>query len=204
MPNGFAGGKMVKIVNSQLGIITDSVNSFFDNIFGRAQEYENLLISSGGIAFLRMIITGMFLGFLISAVVMMYNKRVLGKAVRELVELGAVGSENAVAMTSLACSSNAFIRRSVLRGVNLRRVIKVMPASDSECQDIKKITSESALVYIPEQDLDAACRKFDKSGTSIRSLLLVIAISLAIYIVVMFFIPLALSLINGVVGNFGK
>lgn len=83
---------MVKIVNSQLGIITDSVNSFFDNIFGRAQEYENLLISSGGIAFLRMIITGMFLGFLISAVVMMYNKRVLGKAVRELVELGAVGS----------------------------------------------------------------------------------------------------------------
>ena len=204
MPNGLAGGKMVKIVNSQLGIITDSVNSFFDNIFGRAQEYENLLISSGGIAFLRMIITGMFLGFLISAVVMMYNKRVLGKAVRELVELGAVGRENAVAMTSLACSSNAFIRRSVLRGVNLRRVIKVMPALDPECQDLKKITAESALVYIPEQDLDAACRKFDKSGTSIRSLLLVIAVSFAIYIAVMFFIPLALSLINGVVGNFGK
>ncbi len=195
---------MEKIVNSQLGVITDSVNSFFDTVFGRAKAYENLLISTDGIAFLRMIITGIFLGVIIASLVMLYNKRFLGKAVRELTDLGAVGNENAVAMMSLKCSSNALIRRSVLHGVTLRRVINVIPAPDTQTQDTKKIKPEHALLYIPEQDLDAACRKFDKKGTSFRSLLVVIILSIVLYAAVMFFVPFALSIINGVVGNFGK
>ena len=201
--------------NIRLLTITDNINGFFDMLFGKIPEYESITVQSGGLASIRILITGIFLGVIIASLVMIYNKRVLGGAVRELISLGCVGEENAKPMSELKCAKNLLVRMSLTRGTTLRRVVSVAadesaPADTQATSDtdkkskskMDKIDIRTAKFYIPETDLEAASEKFDKKGTSAAAFVIVFAVSVVLYVLVMRFLPGILTIIDNVVSNF--
>lgn len=197
----------------------------FRDTFLTGGNYENM--GSGSGIPIPWIIVAVFMGIAFAFVATVFTKRVWGEMVRRLLSEQALSAESAKTMSELSLDKNIFLRRAVKGNVSLRRVVfcreeeeflreqdqKAAEYEEARKQDpslkkSKKMRSVSFRVdpdkhhfYIPEDCRDMASVKFDKKGTSIGKLILLLVLLLISLIIVLLALPRLMELLDGFVGT---
>ncbi len=193
--------------------------------------YENLKIGGGSLISVHLIIIGLFIGIALGGFGSVFNKRVLGDFVRTLLREECLGEEQAKTLEELGFSQKFFIRYSVARGVNLRRVVRCREeeayladlarqreeyeAKRAEDPSLPKyhkvfrdkpfrVKADSHHFYIPEDLKYMADTKFDQKGTTwLGAVVMVLIMAIALVIVLMA-LPYILNLLDEFVGGFSS
>lgn len=108
---------MLKIM-ALTGSFWDDFVAFFSPTFG---EYDNFKISETSFVAIKYIIIGIALGIVLASVSALYNRRVLGKFIRELIKKGATSPETALTLSELGFDKNPFVKYSLIHGYTLKR-----------------------------------------------------------------------------------
>ena len=200
----------------------------FRNLFVVEGEYQNL--GSNDLISVPLIIVGIFVGIAIAFVATVFTKRILGEMVRKLLSGQVHSPESARTLSELSLDQHLFICHAVKGNVSLRRVVFCREEEEflreqeerrSEYEETKKKTPSGKKVkkfressfrvdskrhhfYIPEEYRDMASVKFDKKGTSVGKLILLLVLLLIVLILLLVFLPRVMELLDGVVGAFGS
>ena len=118
---------------------------------------------------------GLFLGVLVAAASAIYNKRLLGDAVRHIIYTGANTPESAKTLTELGYGRNTFVRSALKYGTAMRKYVRCVEDDETlervgldEKGFPPKIRTDlsSSHFYIPEENRVKAELRYDKTGTT--------------------------------------
>lgn len=198
-----------------------SVRSWWNRMLEQGsdmQAYENL--SENALFSFPLILIGVILGIAIALFVNVFTKRVLGELVRTLLAQDVLSAESAKTMGELGFSKNFLLRYAVKGNVSLRRVVvcceeeeflrkqeeerENSPSSKKFRAKSFRIDSQKHHFYIPEEQRDAAAMKFEKKGTSLGAMLILLAILLVLLIVLLAALPTLMSWLDTLIGSFGS
>ena len=190
----------------------------FQTAFLSEGKYENL--SSGSLISVPLIVVGLFLGVAIALVVNVFTKRVLGAPVRKLLSENATSADAAKTLAELGVDKNWFLAHAFRGNVSLRRVVRcreedefLKAQEEKACAEenpkkAKKLRAETFRVdpkvhhfYIPEEYRDMATVKFDKKGTSIVSLVILLLALFVALLVLLLVLPRLMGLVDDFVGT---
>ncbi len=135
---------------------------------------ENISLDNSVIS-IPLMFVGLFLGVLIAAIAAIYNKRLLGDALRNIIKSGANTPENAATLAELGYARNTFVRNALKYGTAMRKYVrcveddeKLERAKPDKNGYLPKIKTDLATAhfYIPEEKRVAAELRYDKTGTT--------------------------------------
>lgn len=208
-----------------------TLSALYLTFFEDGAVYENLKIGSGSLLSVRLIVIGLFVGIALAGFGSVFNKRVLGDFVRKLLGEECLDGERAKTLEELGFAQNFFIRYSVARGVNLRRVVRCREeeeylanmerqreeyeAKRAEDPSLPKyhkafrekpfrVKADSHHFYIPEDLKGMADTKFDKKGTSWGGAWIMVLIMAIALVAVLLSLPYILNLLDEFVGGFSS
>lgn len=115
-----------------------------------------------------MLIGALYVGIAIGVIMSYYNKAILGKAIRSLLEKEAFGEEHALTAEALGFARNRLILNSIRRGVLARFV--------------HTVDGEEKRYYLIEDERHRAELRYSNKGTD----LYVVIIGLVIFLLVAF------------------
>ena len=130
-----------------------------------------------------MIVWSVYIGVAIGVVMGYYNKSLLGKAIRSLLEKEAFGEEKALTAEELGFAKNHMILNSIRRGVLARFV--------------HTLDGEEKRYYLIEEERHRAELRYSNKGTD----LYVVIIALVIFLLVAFVLERYLSEWIAAAGN---
>ena len=197
------------------------------SIFGIETQYEHLGNGAGSMTSLPMIIIGIFIGLALAAFASVFNKRVLGDYVRELLREEALSAESAKTLAELGYERKSVIRYSVRKGVNLRRVVRcreeeeylaAIEAKREEYEEKRKsdpslpkfkaepfrVDADEHHFYIPEEMKYMADIKFEKKGSTWLGAFVFIVVLAIAFVLLMLALPYILSVLNDWFGWLGN
>lgn len=156
---------------------------------------------------LEIIIWSFFIGTLIGAVALYYQKRVIGSFVRALLADGASDPASARTLEELGYSKNRFVRHALRGGSVLRKM--VWEAQDNFTTDAqgntysartRKMDINTARFYIDESNRVKADLRYSNKGSDFLTLLIgVVVFAVAAYALLLF-IPYIISSIGNIFG----
>lgn len=189
-------------------------------------QYENLGLGGGGRMFsIPQMISMMLVGVLIAAFATLFNKRVLGDFVRVMLQHECHSVEKAKTLEELGYLKNSTIRGALRRNASLRRVVHCVeeenfssevaaqrevyearraqdPSLPAFVEPTYKMDVNTAHYYIAEKDKYMADIKFEKKGTNLFSLGIVIVCCVALLFVALFLLPDIFQYMDNFVGMF--
>lgn len=196
-------------------------------------NYQNLGLDTGVVTSVRVIALGIFLGTLFACVYMVYNKQVLGGAVRKMLseEQDCSSSEKAKSLEELGLAKNPFIRSAVQRSVSLRRVVRCVEEEefyraqaerkaeyDKRREQQKEVGAKlpkfheieyrvdprNDRFYIPEELRSTAEGKFKSKGFSWGSAIIGILVLCIGFFIVLLVLPKVLTHVDDFLGGFNN
>ena len=186
---------------------------------------DNLNMSLDTMIKVRNIIIGLFVGVIISSLMILHTKRVLGGFVRKLLADEIFTEEKAVRLAQTGYVTNFSIRNALKKGNTLRCVVKcreeeehirAMERARQEHEKLREsdpslpefipntyiVDPDADHFYIPEDKKYQADMRFDKRGTTWLAFIGVIIVSFILFCALMLVIPEILELINKLAGSF--
>lgn len=115
-----------------------------------------------------MIVWTVYIGIAIGVIMTYYNRAILGRAIRALLEKDAFGADKALSAEELGFAKNRFIMNSIRRGVLARFV--------------HTTEEEPKRYYLVEEERHRAELRYSNKGTD----LYVVIIALVIFLIVAF------------------
>lgn len=187
--------------------------------------YEYLGLEGKDMFQVKLLILGFFVGLSVACFAAVWDKRVLGNAVRTILARGCLTPETAETLSQLGYARSTIVRHSVRKSVTLRRVVRCVEeeqflarqeARRLEHEEKRKTDKslgrfrETAYVfdlendhfYIPEEMKYMADIKFDKKGSSLLVAILFTVIMLIAYVVLLVYLPEILDILNDFAANF--
>ncbi len=141
-----------------------------------------IAILSQSLVSIRIIVWAFFIGLSVAIFLAYFNKSVLGKAVRSIIEKNALSEERAMTLAELDIDKNPFIKHSIEKGV-LKRYIK---KTDKD--------KPLAKYYIAENDRIQAELRYSNKGTDLFVVIISLIILLMVAFVLAEYLPELLSL----------
>ena len=129
---------------------------------------ERVELGTNAVTTLNIIVWAIFAGFIIAIGATLYNRIVLGKIVRALIEKKAHTKDGALSAAEVGCS-NVFIRHALRKNSTMRRIVRMEDDTDEERSD--KAFGE-AKFYIPEEYIRRAESIYGKSDISAKTVVL--------------------------------
>lgn len=185
-------------------------------------RYEHLELGSGSLINISHVILGLFAGVIIAAMFASYDKNKLGGFVRKLVREQCLSAETAKTLSELGydAARGLGIRSSLKHGSVLRRVVHCVERDAHEADVaaaraayVEKMGSEkgfdaplfvmdfeTAHFYIPDEEHYRAEVRFEEKGSGWRALLLVIVVSVICAVLICFFLPEILQMVDNMLG----
>ncbi len=151
------------------------ITSFF------AQNHAAL---SASMVSIPLLVWALYAGFVIGVLVMYYNKTILGKAIRALLEKGAIGEENARTSEELGIARSALILHSIHKGT-LGRYIRILPPSDE---------NSAERYFLNEEDRIRAELRYSNKGSDLYVVIMALVIFLLIAFLAARYLPMLLDL----------
>lgn len=161
----------------------------FLSVFG-----EKVQLGTNSVTTLNIIVWSLFIGFIIAIGITLYNKIVLGKLVRTLIEKDATSPERALTLGDVG-AANPLIKLALRRGGSLRRVVRII---EENAEGDAKEDIETGKFYIPDECMHRAKTVYDKPETSVFSVLLAIIAFLILAMVAFIAIPDIVQLIANI------
>ncbi|MGM9680225.1 MAG: hypothetical protein ACI3XR_01825 [Eubacteriales bacterium] len=156
---------------------------------------------------LQIVIWSVFIGIVIGACSLYYNKRVIGAFVRDLLQSGASDPGSARTLEALGYGKNFFVKHALRDGSVLRKL--VWEADDNVTTDAsgytfsartKKMDINTARFYVDESNRVKADLRYSTKGTDIITLLVGVIIFAVVAYALLLFIPYITDLFSSVVG----
>lgn len=185
-------------------------------------NYENLGIGSRqGLLSVRGMVLAMFAGLIVAAVVMMFDKKKLGGAVRAIIAIGALSPETAKTVVELGYMKSPAVKSSLKKGI-LSRVVHCVERDEYEQAYeahreayVAEHGSERGLAslppfqidwenhhfYIPDEEHYKAEVRFDSKGANWFSLVIVIIVAVIGAAFTCYFLPDILQFLDNFVGR---
>lgn len=195
---------------------------FFDSIWNYLYEaYVKTDSSLGGqdsLVTVGTVVLGLFIGSIIACIVIMYNRNLIGTVVRKMLSLDVSTREDAKTVEELGYKKNIFIRNFFRDSASLHSVVKCVEEEDFYAEQEKaKEELEAARAenkklpkfkeqiyradvdtnhfYIPENLKDVAEKRFNKKGSGWVSMIIAIIVLTAVFIALLFVLPLLFDFI---------
>lgn len=128
----------------------------------------SFLVTGIDIMTVPMIVWTVYIGIALGTILSYYNKAILGKAIRALLEREVFGEDKALTAEELGFSRNFFILNSIRRGV-LERFVHT-------------VEGEPKRYYLIEEERHRAELRYSNKGTD----LFVVVVALVIFLIVAF------------------
>ncbi|MDD4772746.1 MAG: hypothetical protein PHZ09_03985 [Eubacteriales bacterium] len=157
----------------------------------------NSLLTYKGMT-LEIIVWSMFLGIIVGAFVVLYNKNVLGAFIRKLLQTGANTPENAKTLQETGFSKNVFVKFSLMKKGTYRKIIHASAlngaaeiADNESGHRTRKVRTKLSELkfYIPDEMTGRADSIYNDNGTSLLIVLITIAMFLAVAILSFTVVP---------------
>ncbi len=157
---------------------------------------EKVTLGTNTVTTLNIIVWSLFIGFIIAIIATLYNKFVIGKAVRALLKKEAHTEENALYCEEIG-GINPFVRFALRKNSSLRRIVYL--CGDTEAEQVK-YAADSKL-YIPEKKIRRAEVTYGKSDITVGNVILSIAACIAVAILALIFIPDIIMLLSNFIDS---
>ena len=201
----------------------DVWNYLYGSYVSMGSGYENLGTDKSPLITVGTVVFGLFIGTVIACIVMVYNRQVVGSAVRRMLKDGIHTREGAVRLCELGYKKNFLIRSLFRDSHSLRRVVKCVEEEDFYAEQeqsrleyeqkratdkslpkfreqIYRVDVENDRFYIPEDLKFTAEVKFQKKGSTWVSMTVGIIILVIAFFAILLFLPWLLEQIDGAVG----
>ena len=201
-------------------------NDFIATFVTNEVYYPYLGLEGGSSLFsVKLMILGLFVGLSLASFGALYDKRVLGDAVRAILRKEAYEPETAVTLADLGYARNSIVRHSVRKSTTLRRVVRCVEeekflaeqeARRAEHEEKRKTDKslgrfreleytfdlEHDHFYIPEKIRYTADVKFEKKGSSWIGAIVFTLVMLVGYVVLLVYLNDILDILNAFASNF--
>ena len=205
-------------------VFSELWENFYNSFIANENSYEN--IDLNGTVPVQWIVIAIFVGIAIAAVVAVIEKRVHGAFVQKLIDSGCLSAEAAKTLPELDYADKLLIRYSVMRSVNLRRVVRCREEEEHDAKNADvairyeemrkenpklprrfkprsfRVRPDEHHFYIPEELKYTAEVKFDRKGTSLKNTVVSLILIAVALVVVIICLPSILNLVDGVAGMF--
>ena len=202
----------------------DVWNYLYDAYFNMGDGYTNLGTETSPLINVGTVVFGIYIGAIIACIVMVYNRQVVGSAVRRMLEKKIHSREEAVTLQELGYTKNFLIRSMFRDSTSLRRVVKCVEEEDFYAEqnaskieydkkreedkklpkfreEIYRVDIENDHFYIPEDLEITAVTKFQKKGSTWLSMVISIVLLTVAFFALLFFLPWFLGQLDGAFGN---
>ena len=172
---------------------------------GKSMTFLDLLSRASTV---QIVIVSFFIGIMIGALALYYQKRVIGSFVRALLNDGAADPENARTLEELGFSKNRFVRHALRNGSVLRKM--VWEAQDNYTTDengftfsarTKQMDINTARFYIDESNRIRADLRYNGSGNDILTILIGVVIFAVAAYALLLFVPYIVELLKTTVSG---
>lgn len=156
---------------------------------------------------LALVVWALFFGILLACLLAIYEKRVIGKFVRALLEKGAKSPEKALTLAEAGFLRNSFVRSALKRKTALSALV-FTPEDNPEISDdltvqpvIRgKVDFAAARFYIPEVLEHRASVRFDRKGTHIMAFVAAILLFGLLAWAIVSYLPMLLTYLKQLFG----
>ena len=202
----------------------DVWNYLYDAYFNMGDGYTNLGTENNHLITVGTVVFGLYIGALIACVVTVYNRQIVGSAVRRMLDSGIHSREGAVTLSELGYKKNFLIRSMFRDSHSLRRVVKCVEEEDFYAEqnaarieydkkreegeklprfreEIYRVDIENDHFYIPEELEMTATTKFRKKGSTWISMIVSIVILTLAFFAILLFLPWFLGEVNDAFGT---
>lgn len=207
-----------------MNFFKDVWNYLYDVYLRSEGSYENIDFEKTPLFSLRLMVLGIFVGAVIACVMMAYNKKVLGGAVRKIIASEANSAESAKTIAELGYSKNFVLRNAFCSSVSMRRVVKCVGeekflaeqeerrreyeekiAAGEKLPKFKEIEyvidPETDRFYIPEELRIRAEIRFEKKGSGWLATALTILLLCIAFFVVLLVLPMIFGAADEFLGS---
>ena len=208
-----------------MNFFKDVWNYLYDVYLRSEGSYENIDFEKTPLFSLRLMVLGIFVGAVIACVMMAYNKKVLGGAVRKIIASEANSAESAKTIAELGYGKNFVLRNAFRSSVSMRRVVKCVGeekflaeqeerrrdyeekiAAGEKLPKFKEIEyvidPETDRFYIPEELRIRAEIRFEKKGSGWLATVLTILLLCIAFFVVLLVLPMIFGAADSFLGTF--
>jgi len=200
-------------------------NYLYDIYLSSDGNYENINFEKTPLFSLRLTVLGIFIGAIIACVVIAYNKKVLGGAVRKIIAEEVLSPENAKTIAELGYEKNILLRNAFRSSVSLRKIVKCAgeekfiaeqnerrEAHEKRRADGEKLPKFKQIdyiidlktdrFYIPEELKYRADVKFEKKGSGWLATVITILLLIVAFFVVLLALPWIFGAADSFLGSF--
>ena len=195
---------------------------FVNMYFETGATYPNLGMDSGSGFPMISLVFGLFFGITLASILIVYDKRVTGDLVRQVLYSGAVGKDNAKTLDELDIGRASQGAKSLRRSAYLKKIVKCVEEeafyaelAEKKAEYDKKRAEDKSLpefkyvdyvfsgeehYYIPEDKKYTAEIKYSKAATKWYSIPVAVIIALVLSFVLMLALPYILTLLDQMIG----
>ena len=155
-----------------------------------------------------LVAVSVFVGAVFATVMMYISRTLMGRAVRALINAGAIGSENAKTLQELGLSGDLLLQRELRKKGALRKLVSEaddtivdLPDGSSYYTRENPLDLKTGRFYIREENRVRAELRYSSKGSDIFMLLISIILYLVVAYGVYMFIPFIIDFFGMVVNS---
>ena len=182
--------------------------------------YENIHLGSGSLITLQKVVLGIFIGVIVAAGFVCYDKNRLGAFVRKIVSEECLWPEKAQTLSELGFLRNSGVKMSLRSPNKLGKIVRCVErdAYNAEVEKARaayveengkeegffmpeyRLDFENDHFYIPDEEHYRAEVRYEEKGSGWRAFGLVVIISVVAAALVCFLLPDMIQLVDNMIG----
>lgn len=162
----------------------------FNEAFG-----DTVSLGTNTVTTLNIIVWSLFIGFVLAIIITVFNKIVVGRFVRKLIEKEAFSEESALSLSDIGCK-NIYLKFALRKKGTLRHIVYAAKG------DIKtSVKTEKAKFYIPEKTQKKAESIYGKKDITAKTVILSVIALLIVSMAALYFIPDLITMLKNFISG---
>jgi hypothetical protein len=164
------------------------------------EAYEYIPVNENTAGNIRSLVLGFMFGFLAAALFIYLQKRSLGSFVGQLLKEDCLTPASAKTPLALGCNRSTLLRSEWKRRGAITRYVHCVEEEGASDESNQKMDFSNMHFYIPEDKRYTAEVRYERRGSKLRSLLLVMVATVALATVACIFLPVLLRWADWLIG----
>ncbi len=186
--------------HSTLNQIISSIDSRFFRL--EFHNYEHIALTPAANGTVKTMIFGIAIGLILAIIFTSFVKKQLGSFVFRLIREECFSKDKAKTLLELGAFRNSTIRRELVRGVNLRKLVRCVEEEEVEDKDAFRMDFTTAHFYLPEELKYRAEIRYEQQGSGWLFVLCAIILTVVFTSLLCTWLPEILQLLDNLISFF--